>query len=176
MTEALGPRLRMPWALLGTALVLAVVLAGEWIAFAGGAPLPAAAAPAPASAAPAPENFAAPAPQLYAEIAARPLFEPGRRPVTDAGPPRQEAPPPSLSVQGVVLSPTLRYAIVAHGNPTRFDAVTEGDTVEGWRVEAIGRDTISMSAGDAKIDVPVGKPDQPASAPPVLRGFGSRVE
>jgi hypothetical protein len=155
--------LKPPWTLLGIAAVLAGVLALEWIVVADGAPPPAAAsaegtpAAAPAGAA---RRFDPPSAARYAEIAARPLFIPNRRPQAedaDAQAARSPVQPPSLSVQGVVLTPNRRIAVIAHGAPVKFVAVAEGDTIDGWRVDSIDREHVALSSGDAKIEVPVAK-------------------
>ncbi len=161
MTRALGPGLKPPWALLGVAAALAVVLALEWGSLAGStsaaATTIAAQAPAPATA----RKFDPPPAQLYAEIAERPLFVPGRRPQADSADANAKAPvkPPALAVQGVVLAPDQRFAVIAHGNPLRYDAIAEGGTVEGWHIDSIDRDRVALSAGGAKIEVPVAKFD-----------------
>ena len=178
MTRALGPGLKPPWTLLGAAAVLAIVLGWEWIGLASGAPAPAATAPASAPPPAAAASFDPPPLPRFAEIAERPLFLPGRRPQADdvePAKPTAALKPPALAVQGVVLSPERRYAVIAHGNPVKYDAVAEGDTVEGWRVDSIDRDRVALSAGDAKVEVPVGKFDKSraAAAPGRTRGgFG----
>jgi hypothetical protein len=167
MTRLVPSRLRPPWTLLACALVLAVVLGVEWMHFGGAAP-----AASQAAAHPAPPNAAgmelasfAPAPPArYDEVTARPLFLPDRRPQLQAEPAKPPLPPPAFRIQGVVLSPERRSAIVEHGNPPKLDSVTEGATIEGWRVESIGRDRVSLRAGAASAEIPVGDPGQRPNA------------
>ncbi len=153
--------MRPPWVLLGAAAVLAAVIGVEWTVLAGDAPLPApaaqAAAPPPSGAA---QSYDPPSIVQYAEIAARPLFLPGRRPQADDGnaAPKPAPRPPALAVQGVVLSPDRRYAVIAHGNPIKNESFREGDTVEGWHIDSIERTRVALSQGDTKAEVPVGKP------------------
>jgi hypothetical protein len=161
MTGGLRPGLRPPWVLLGAAAVLAAVIGVEWTVLAGDAPLPAPAAQAaaPPSGAAAAQSYDPPSIVQYAEIAARPLFLPGRRPQADDGTAASKpAPrPPTLAVQGVVLSLDRRYAVITHGNPIKNDAFREGDTVEGWHIDSIDRKRVALSQGDTKAEVPVGK-------------------
>ncbi len=155
--------LRPPWTLIAIAAALAIVLGFEWTGLAAGALAPAAAplpqAPADAAAAGA-QGFAPPPIAHYAEIAARPLFVPDRKP-QDEGPLRQAPapPPPTLAVQGVVMSGDRHFAVIAHGNPPKYDSFGEGDTVDGWRVESIALDHVVLGAGGATVEVPVAKFD-----------------
>jgi hypothetical protein len=160
MTRGLRPGLRPPWVLLGAAAVMAAVIGVEWTVLAGDAPLPAPAAPPSGAAAAAAQSYDPPSIVQYAEIAARPLFLPGRRPQADDGnaAPKPAPRPPTLAVQGVVLSPDRRYAVITHGNPIKNESFREGDTVDGWHIDSIDRKRVALSQGDTKAEVPVGKP------------------
>jgi type II secretory pathway component PulC len=164
VTRGLRPGLRPPWVLLGAAAVLAAVIGVEWTVLAGDAPLPApaaqAASPPPSAAAAAAQSYDPPSIVQYAEIAARPLFLPGRRPQADDGnaAPKPAPRPPTLTVQGVVLSPDRRYAVITHGNPLKNESFREGDTVEGWHIDSIDRKRVALSQGGAKVEVAIGKP------------------
>ena len=167
-------RLRPPWTLLACALVLAVVLGVEWRNFGAEAPtVPQAlthSAPADGTGAQL-ASFAPPPSERYDDVTARPLFVPERRPQLQAEPAKPAPPPPALKLQGVVLSPERRSAIIEHGNPPKFDSVTEGMTIEGWRVESISRDRVSLREGTTTVDVPIGTPGQ---RPPVRAPLPSR--
>jgi len=168
MKRKLRPPLRPPWTLLGCCVVVAALGAIEWYQFAAAAPAPLAPPPAAAGPAAAAElaSFVPPPTERFAEIAQRPLFVPERRPQQDSEPPKPVPPPvaPALVVQGVVLLPEGRYAVIQHGNPPKLEAVAEGATVEGWRVVHIEAHRIAISAGTATLEVAVGKPGK--DAPP----------
>ena len=167
MNPKLRPPLKPPWTLLGCCVVVASIGAIEWYQFAAAAPAPegppqAAAAPAAATLA----SFVPPPAERFAEIAQRPLFVPERRAQQDSEPSKPLPPPvaPALNVQGVVLSPEGRYAVIQHGNPPKLEAIAEGASVEGWRIEHIEAHRIAIRAGPQIIEVAVGKPGK--DAPP----------
>lgn len=178
MNRKLRPPLRPPWALLCCCVVLAAVVGIEWRQFGGATPAPepppqAAAAPVTTELA----SFVPPPVERFAEIAARPLFVPERRPQDDAEAAKAVPPPnaPVLTVQGVVLSAERRYAVIQHGIPPKLDALAEGATVEGWKIESIDTNRIALRAGAATVEVAVGKPNKgaaprPAQAPANRRG------
>jgi general secretion pathway protein N len=176
MNRKLRPPVRLPWALLACCAVMAAVVGLEWSQFAGATPAPEAAPPEAAAAAAAPlARYVPPPEDRFAEIAQRPLFVPERRPQQDVAPQKPiPAPnPPTLMVQGVVLTEGHHYAIIQHGNPPKLDDLSEGATVDGWQIESIDSDRIALRAGAAEIEFPVGKPATAAPARaqprPVLR-------
>jgi hypothetical protein len=99
---------------------------------------------------------------------------PDRRPQRDVEPPKPVIPPvaPTLAVQGVVLSADQHFAIIQHGTPPKLEAVGEGATVDGWRVDSIDRNRVALSAGAATIEFQVGKKGAPAK--PVTRPGAAR--
>ena len=167
-------KLRPPWMLLGCCLVMAAIVGIEWRQFASASPAPAAAPPAAAPPAAAPlATFEPPPAERFAEIAQRPLFLPERRPQQDnesAMPPNA----PALAVQGVVLSPEGRYAVIQHGTPPKLDAIAEGATIEGWHIESINAKRIALRAGTATVEFPVGKPAKGAARPAIQQARASR--
>ncbi|MGH7090297.1 MAG: hypothetical protein ACREFQ_15480 [Stellaceae bacterium] len=162
-------RLRLPWRLCSCSLLLLVAVAAE-MKFAPGDPLPA--TPVPASPQAATDaslpTFTAPPDSHFTEIGTRPLFVPGRRPERDDGPAdRPRGAPAAILVQGVVLSPDRRIAVIRHGNPPRFESLARGAEIDGWRVERIENDRVTLSANGRTLDLPVGerdRPGEPASA------------
>jgi general secretion pathway protein N len=163
------PRLNPPWTLLGCAGLLAVALGIETMRFSA-APLAGEGAPAAASA-PAPgaraASFDAPPASRYVEIAERPLFIPDRRPQPDVAPASAAPgpPAPALLVQGVVLSPEHRYAVIQHGNPPKLESITVGATVDGWHVERIDAGAVTLRSGATTAEYLVGKPGAPGTQP-----------
>jgi general secretion pathway protein N len=176
MTAALGPRLRPPWILFACSAAMAVLVFVEWLHF-GTAPAVADAGAPPPAATPAVTprlaSFEPRPASAFDEIAERPLFIPDRRPQQDTEPAKAAPPPvpPTLLVEGVVLSPGRHYAVIQHGNPPRLDSVSEGETVDGWTVASIDRDRVSLRSGTATLDFAVGKSAR--AAPGVRRPRGS---
>jgi hypothetical protein len=152
--------------------------------FAGGEPaLAAAPARDASSAANELTKFVPPPAQRFAEIADRPLFLPERRPQLDAEPQVQAPAPmvPTLAVQGVVLTDNRRYAVIQHGNPPKLESISEGMTVDGWKVESIAWNKIALRSGAATVEIAVGKTAQQNAAPPPVtqrarRGWGGAEE
>lgn len=177
MNRKLRPSVKPPGMLLGCCLAMAAFVGLEWRQFANAnpapdaAPLTAAAAPAAAALA----TFDPPPADRFAEIAQRPLFVPERRPQDDDDQAKPTPPPnaPALAVQGVVLSPEGRYAVIQHGTPPKLDAIAEGATVEGWQIEHIDAQRVALRAGTATVEFPVGKSVKGAAGatqpPPVKR-------
>jgi hypothetical protein len=163
------PRLYPPWTLIACAGLLAVLLGIETMRFSAAPPAAetaraAAAVPTPGAAA---SGFDAPPASRYLEIGERPLFIPDRRPQPEMAPapPAPGPPAPSLLVQGVVMSPEHRYAVIQHGNPPKLESVAEGATVDGWRVEHIDAGAVTLRSGTATADYLVGKPNAQGMQP-----------
>ncbi|MEL6265871.1 MAG: hypothetical protein AAFR52_09530 [Pseudomonadota bacterium] len=129
--------------------------------------------PAPPAAAEAREVFVErPAAGSFAEIARRPLFEPGRRPVRAASAPAAApAPPPEVQLIGLVDSGSGRRALVRlAGEGSRL--VAEGALIEGWSVERLAEDALTLARGSRRIVVALGEGDVAGAAP---RGQGGRA-
>jgi general secretion pathway protein N len=162
-------RLYPPWALLGCAGLLAVVLGIEDMRFSAAAPngegAPVAVS-APAPGAPA-SAFDLPPASRYVEIAERPLFIPDRRPQPDVAPAAAlpGPPAPALLLQGVVLSSEHRYAVIQHGNPPKLESIAEGATVDGWHVDHIDAHAVTLRSGAATVEYQVGKPNAQGAQP-----------
>ena len=122
--------------------VTAAALAGTiWLELRGGLPdsgampLPQPVLPATAAAQPAAAEMSASAAQWAAAVLARPLFNPGRRPVA---PPELGAAPPAAvpRVSGVIVTGPQRYAIFARDG--RKPAVLQvGGQIDGYMVQSI---------------------------------------
>lgn len=106
------------------------------------------AAPRRAAGDPREPHFAMAPLSAYAEVVARPLFSPTRRPAATAA---TAAGPSNFLVTGIVISPTGRVALVAHGMPAHVDRVVEGQSLDGWTVEAILPDHIVLARDGTEI-------------------------
>jgi hypothetical protein len=91
----------------------------------------------------------------YARVVADNLFDPGRRPTVEAVPPapaRRRPPaaaPPRLRLMGIVGMPEGRVALLRVPRARAYRRVTEGARVEGWVIEEIGRDTVTLGRAGA---------------------------
>jgi hypothetical protein len=94
-------------------------------------------------------------PPHFDEIAARPLFEPTRRPRVEAAPaPRAApppAPPPALSLLAIVREGERRVALVAPQRGGEATALEVDDTLQGWRVEAIDPGRVTLQRGKRNV-------------------------
>ncbi|HEV8014427.1 MAG TPA: hypothetical protein VGP48_02780 [Stellaceae bacterium] len=173
--------LRLPRLLLiGCAFMLAIIV-GELVFRVGVRKPPAAPAPIAGPTAALPAAPSPPGIDAYAEIAARPLFEPSRRPAppdqAPSGPPPAR---PSVVVLGIALTGGTRYALVRHGNPPKVEQFTEGQNIDGWQIQAITGDHVTLHSGADTADFALGgrgggpAPAAPNAVPaaPLSRSFG----
>ena len=89
----------------------------------------------------APRGQRPPLDEAPATILARPLFSPTRRPPESSGPTASELTDKRLA--GIVIEPDRRLAIFAVSGAKPL-VVTEGETVDGWRIENITPSEISL--------------------------------
>jgi hypothetical protein len=85
----------------------------------------------------------------------RPLFSPTRRPVPPPPPPVVRAPevippppPPNVTVVGIVLGSDEARAIIRSGMGRKFERVTIGDDIGGWKVSQIEGRRLVLSLGE----------------------------
>lgn len=158
---------------LGSAILL-LVIASEWLfvshvgSDSGTAPRAAAARAGDSGAA----RIAQPSFDSYNEIAARPLFVQDRKPQPPdkaaSGPPPAR---PNVTVVGIVLTGSTHYAMIRHGNPPKLEALAEGQTVDGWKIETIASDRVSLSSGATSVDYMLGGKPAPGQEGG-WKGFG----
>ena len=115
----------------------------------------AAVAPKPAAVLPAEPAFALPPLEEFSETVARPLFLPSRRPLA----PAEDAPKPAavtrnlFTLMGVIISADERMALVKRRKTGEVLRLVEGQRVDGWLVEAIMPDRVTLRQGEATEDV-----------------------
>jgi hypothetical protein len=161
-----------PWStglLLLVCAALATIVAVE---LSGGVPLaPQVTAAAPAvDLGPEPElgTFEPPPPQRFDEISARPLFAPSRRPYEPPALPEAPVPlpvevaPTPLQLIGVILTEQDRSALIQPLGGRRAIWVREGERLEGWMIEEIGRDRVLLRRDDLMETIAL-RPDDQAS-------------
>src|ERR1051326_4815127 len=103
-----------------------------------------------------PLQFTMPPTAAFAEIAARPVFNPSRRPIPPpvaptAAPVAQPAPPPppppppiNLTLVGIMAGLEDRFALVRLGGAPTINTIFEGQDIGGWRVYLILPDRILL--------------------------------
>ena len=111
----------------------------------------AAVAPKPAAVPPAEPAFTLPPLEEFSETVARPLFLPSRRPLA----PADDAPAEAgvvrnlFTLMGVIISTDERMALVKRRKSGEILRLIEGQRVDGWLVEAIMPDRVTLSQGEA---------------------------
>lgn len=120
-----------------------------------------------AQAAAAPKSFVLAPLQSFSAVAERPLFAPDRRP-----PPQAAADSlgawSALVLAGIVITPSSRQALIAHGNPPSIVHLEEGQTVDGWTVQSIAADRIVVANGGEKHELRLIDHTQPNPPTPVV--------
>jgi hypothetical protein len=88
-------------------------------------------------------------PEHYQELVARPLFWTERRAVVSESPvPATTANQPLAFVLiGVVMSPQSKHALLSKPGSDEVLKVQPGDIVEGWQVESMAADSVTLSRG-----------------------------
>jgi len=90
-----------------------------------------------------------PALDRYRETLERPLFSPARRATVHAD--QVVADPVDMPIlQGVVLARDKRIALLAYGNPSKAQRISEGQDVGPWKVDKIVKDHVILRAPDGK--------------------------
>lgn len=95
-------------------------------------------------------EFSLPPLAEYSEIVARPLFSPTRRPPVETEADTDDASPPlsGLVLAGVVISTEGRLALLRRSRTAEVVRVLLGQEIDGWRVEAIESDRVTLRQGD----------------------------
>lgn len=131
----------------------------------------AAVAPEPAAVPPAEPAFTLPPLEDFSETVARPLFLPSRRPLAPAEDASAEAGVMRdlFTLIGVIIFADERMALVKRRETGEVLRLIEGQRVDGWLVEAIMPDRVTLSHGEETEEVelkdvarPARKKGQPA--------------
>ncbi len=122
--------------------------------------LPAAVTPTKQTGTPVPGRKTAPAARLgprnaYNAIAERPLFARTRRPAEEE--PTTSAPSartnlPNFILKGIVISPDEKYILLLKSSSSETVRLTEGQGIDGWRVEKILSDRVILKSGDRTVE------------------------
>ena len=88
-------------------------------------------------------GFSLPALNSFASVGERPLFSPVRRPAARSA--DNSGAWSSFALAGIIITPQSREALVSHGKPPTIAHLTEGQTIDGWTVNAIYPDHVVFS-------------------------------
>jgi general secretion pathway protein N len=135
------PAPRLNHTLGAAAILFAALAAWPWLA----PPVPATRPPAAPPANPPAPALAALAPLAnYAAIVERPLFSPSRRPAPGAPSALGPSVESRYRLLGIVATGTKKKAFIADG--ARRSEIAEGETLDGWTVQEIGRDRVRLTS------------------------------
>ena len=99
------------------------------------------------------DTFGPPPPEAFSVIGERPLFVASRRPFKPRSEPSpvkrmKETKPLSAKLVGVVLGEQGRFALVRRFEQPKTERLTLGQTMDGWRLEALEPDRAVFYRGD----------------------------
>ena len=91
----------------------------------------------------------------FAEIAGRTLFNPTRRPIETPPPPAkvQVVSPSRFTLIGVLISDGERMALIRRGGAGDYLRVNVGQQVDGWHIENIMPNRVTIRKGKTKEDL-----------------------
>lgn len=168
--------LRLPRALLLGSAVMVGVIGAEWALLSRSAAIPTGSRALPSQAAAQTPAISLPPAATFAEVTQRPLFHQARRPEPPdrgrAGPPPAR---PNVILLGVVMTGDTHYALIRHGNPPKIEPLAEGQSVDGWQIQAIANDHITLISGSESADFVLGggnRPSPTVRAQPLGRSWG----
>jgi hypothetical protein len=97
-----------------------------------------------------------------AETTARPLFSPTRRPLpgtaaTEAAPGTAAALFNRYRLQGVVIDGSRRRVLLAPTPAGKMLSIAEGESVDGWTIERIAPERLTLRSGNRVETVELGK-------------------
>jgi hypothetical protein len=159
--------LRLPRVLLIASAVMLGVIAAEWALLSRNAAIPAASRAAPLQAATQTPAISLPPAATFAEVAQRTLFNQARHPdPPDRGRTGPAPARPNIFLLGVVMTGNTHYALIRHGNPPKLEPLAEGQSVDGWQIQTIASDHITVTSGSASADFLLGGGNRPNAAAP----------
>jgi hypothetical protein len=167
--------LRLPRVLLLACVVMVGAIAAEGALLSRRPAIPATSqTTAPTTAAAQAPAISLPPAATYAEITQRSLFSQTRRPEPpDRGRPGPPPARPNLVLLGIALTGNTHYALIRHGNPPKLEQLAEGQSVEGWQIQTVANDHITLTSGSASADFVLGGGNRPSAAGPAQPLGGS---
>jgi general secretion pathway protein N len=114
---------------------------------------PAVAAPPPAALPSPPAAFKLPPLATYAEVTRRPLFSATRQPPPPEAGQDLLGKSSSFVLLGIILAPDDKAVLIQHGHPAEIARLHEGQAVEGWTVQSILPDRITLQHGASEVEL-----------------------
>jgi hypothetical protein len=104
--------------------------------------------------------------RTYQDIVNKDLFRPERTewqaPVEEKEAQTVSKTAPKVDVYGIVISNSFKYAwIKGRGKKDKSDKVSEGETIQEWKVSAITPHAVSLSKGEESIEYKLIEPGKP---------------
>lgn len=93
-------------------------------------------------------SLALPPQSDYAELIERPLFNPSRRPHQSSATVLEKTPPLDAYVLIGVINDTKGRRALLRDSQAQIWMVTSGDDLQGWKVESVLADRVTLSASD----------------------------
>jgi len=166
--------LRLPRVLLLTCAVMLGVFAAEWALLSRHAASPSSLRAVPPLAEAQAPTISLPPASTFAEITQRPLFGQTRRPEPpDHGRPGPPPARPNLVLLGTVMTGNTHYALIRHGNPPKVEPLAEGQSLEGWQIQTIANDHVTLISGSASADFMLGGGNRSSTTAPTQPLGGS---
>jgi general secretion pathway protein N len=120
------------------------------------------------AAGPPPALMAAPELTTLTETVERPLFSATRRgpappPAVEEAPPVEAvaAPPPALTVQGLILAGNQSIAMLRRDDTGEILTAHPGDDLSGWHVDSIAAGSVTLRGPDGPVELPLFQPPSP---------------
>jgi hypothetical protein len=169
--------LRPPRILLMASATMVAVIAAEWVLLSRDPPIPAASGALPPQASAQAPLISLPPAASFAEITQRPLFNQARRPEPpDLGRQGPATGRPNLTLLGIVMSGNTHYALIRHGNPAKVESLAEGQAIDGWQIQTIGKDRVSLTSRSGSADFLLGNGGLPSAGTPPQSPGGNEPE
>ena len=117
-------------------------------------------------------RFEPPALARFDAISRRPVFAKSRRPAPPPKPsPPANAPPPKVVLTGIATAGESRSALIQGRDGSQM-LLRMNDTIDGWRLIAIGERSITLERAGVRVETPIGDASSGASdgTDPALEG------
>ena len=106
--------------------------------------------------------------EAYKEVTQRPLFSSTRHPQAETTQ-QNSGKAGALSLVGTIITGNSRTALIRHGNSGALARLSEGQKVEGWTLQSIQTDRVTLLGGGTRQELKLkdqGPPPEGAALPP----------
>ena len=91
----------------------------------------------------------------YNEIVDRPLFHPQRRAPVVVEPEPEPIEPPRIRLSAIIISNSVRVAVVQELDSNQTHHVRKGDELNDWTIEKVSRNSVILKLKDQTIIIPL---------------------